>query len=434
MTKTRISAVSCLIDILKHGVRPKESLELVSQDLDRRDRAFLMEIVYGVLRNLYALDTLIGHFIKNRKTLSDETINNLRMALYQILFMRVPGYAVVNEAVEMEKSGGKPSLTNAVLRNLLRGREKYALPLVYADVVKDISVNTSHQEWMVRRWLSRFGTDEARLLAAANNRMPPLVLRANTLRVTRDELLRGFTEKNISAEPTRFSPEGIVIGGETSYQDLFSFSGLFAVQDEASQLISYLLAPAKGERILDACAAPGGKTTHLAQLMCNEGELIAVEKDPQRISRLQENIATLGVVSAKVIRADISELTSLGAFDRILLDAPCSSTGVIRRNPDVKYRHALKDILDFGKKQTALLKAVSSMLRKDGLLVYSVCSLEPEEGEEVIRDFLKTEDEFRIIETDQEFMKQFINKGFFRTFPHKDNMDGFFGVILCRKA
>ncbi len=434
MTKTRSLAVSSLIDILNHGARPKKSLEQVSQTLDRRDKAFLMEIVYGVMRNLFALDAIISSFIRNTKSLSDETVNNLRMAVYQILFMRVPGYAVVNESVEMEKPGGKPSLVNAVLRNLIRGKEKIALPLAYEDVVKDISINTSHQEWMVRRWIASLGRDEARLLAEANNHMPPLVLRTNTLRISRDELLRNLKQENIAAEASRFSPVGIVIGGETSYQDLSSFFGLFAVQDEASQLVSYLLDPKRGERILDACAAPGGKTTHIAQIMDDMGEIIAVEKDPQRILKLDENIRALTVQSAETIRADISELTGIGTFDRILLDAPCSSTGVIRRNPDVKYRHSLKDIVAFGKKQTELLKTVSSLLRRDGRLVYSVCSIEPEEGEQVIRDFLKTTDEFRIIEADQEFMKPFVNNGYFRTFPHKESMDGFFGVILCRKA
>ena len=434
MTKTRNLAVSCLIDILKHGARPKKTLEQFSGELDRRDRAFLMEIVYGVMRNLYILDEIIGIFITNTKTLSIDTINNLRIALYQILFMRVPGYAVVNESVEMEKSGGKPSLVNAVLRNLLRGKEKVSLPLQYEDVVKDISINTSHQAWMVRRWITRFGRDEARLLGTANNRMPPLVLRTNTLRISRNELLGCLEREHIQAEAARFSPDGIILGEGTSYQDLAAFYGLFAVQDEASQLVSYLLDPKKGERVLDACAAPGGKTTHIAQIMEDTGEIIAVEKDPLRIQKLASSIANLGVQSVKTSRADVSELTGIGTFDRILLDAPCSSTGVIRRNPDVKYRHTLKDISDFGRKQADLLRAVAPLLRQEGRIVYSVCSIEPEEGEEVIIDFLKTTDEFRIIEADQEFMKPFSKNGFFRTFPHKDNMDGFFGVILCRKA
>jgi len=434
MTRTRLAAVSCLIDILHHGVRPKKSLEQSSQNLDRRDKAFLMEIVYGVMRNLYALDAVIGSFIRNTKTLNDESLNNLRIAIYQILFMRVPGYAVVNESVEMEKPGGKPSLVNAVLRNLLRRKEGTALPLAYKDVVKDISINTSHQEWMVKRWIARFGIVDARLLAEANNALPPLVLRANTLKISRDGLLRGFAEKEISAEPTPFASDGILIGGDTSYQDLSSFHGLFAVQDEASQLISYLLAPEKGERVLDACAAPGGKTTHIAQMMDDSGEIIAVEKDPRRMQTLEETVATFGIRSAQAISADIRELQEIRTFDRILLDAPCSSTGVIRRNPDVKYRHTFKDIIEFGKKQLELLKAVSPLLRKEGRLVYSVCSMEPEEGEQVIRDFLKTTDDFRIIDADQEFMRPFMKNGFFRTFSHKDNMDGFFGAILCRNA
>ncbi len=433
MTKTRISAVACLIEILNQGVRPKKTLEQFSESLDRRDRAFLMEIVYGVLRNLYALDAIIGKFINNTNKLGNETTNNLRIALYQMLFMRVPGYAVVNESVEIEKPGGKPSLVNAVLRNIIRQKDKTALPLVYSDIIDDISINTSHQKWMVKRWLSRFGMQECRMLAEANNSMPGLVLRTNTLRTTREELLRAFADNNIRAEAARFSPVGIVIGGETTYQDLSSYYGLFAAQDEASQLISYLLAPQKGERILDACAAPGGKTGHIAHIMANEGQIIAVEKDPKRMRKLEENLSVLGVSSAEAVRADIRELRDLGTFDRILLDAPCSSTGVIRRNPDVKYRHALKDIVEFGKKQSSLLNAVAPLLRRGGRIVYSVCSMEPEEGEKVIRDFLKTTDEFRIIDADQEFIRPFLTDGFFRTFPHRHKMDGFFGAILCRE-
>ncbi len=241
-------------------------------------------------------------------------------------------------------------------------------------------------------------------------------------------------QQNIPSRPTRYSPEGIVVGDSVSYQDIAGFHGLFAVQDEASQLISHLLSPCQGERVLDACAAPGGKTTHIAQLMKDQGEILAVEKDPLRTLRIEENVRSLGIRSVQLLQADITQIAITEKFDHILLDAPCSSTGVIRRHPDIRYRHTEKDISSFAKKQVLLLDAVAQFLKKDGRLVYSVCSVEPLEGENVVRDFLKTAGEFRIIETGQEFLTPFMKNGFFRTYPHKHKMDGFFGVILCKKT
>jgi 16S rRNA (cytosine967-C5)-methyltransferase len=434
MTESRLSAIACLNDILKKKGKPKHSLDQFSQTLDRRDRAFVMEIVYGVLRHLFVLDWTISSFVRDISPLRDGTINNLRIALYQMLFMRVPDFAVVHEAVEIEKKGGKPSLTNAVLRNVIRSRETLKFPIPFDDPARDISVNTSHPEWMVRRWIKTYGIDEARSLAEANNSLPPLILRTNTLKISRDDLLELFDKENIPAKPTSFSPEGIVMDRSVSYQDIAGFYGLFAIQDEASQLVSHLLSPRQGERVLDACAAPGGKTTHIAQLMEDRGEIVAVEKDPLRTASIEENVRSLGIQSVRLLQADFTEIKDSGTFDRILLDAPCSSTGVIRRNPDVRYRHTEKDIAAFGEKQTLFLNAAAHQLKKGGRLVYSVCSIDPLEGDRVVRDFLKTAGEFRIIEAERDFLAPFIKDGFFRTYPHKHAMDGFFGVILCKKA
>jgi 16S rRNA (cytosine967-C5)-methyltransferase len=437
MTNSRFLALESLLEVLNGNVVLKRAVESRSPALDRRDRAFLMEIVYGVLRFRDTLDWILNHFLKNPSRLGDRTLNNLRIAVYQLLFMRVPEWAVVNEAVEMEKiSSGSPAgpgLVNAVLRNLLRRRNSFSLPLAFDDPVLRISINSSHPSWLVKRWVARFGEEETALLAEANNEIPRMTLRVNTLKTGRKELLERLSLKGIAAEPTRFSPDGISLRDTVSYEDLSFVKGLFVVQDEASQLMTYLLNPGPGERILDACAAPGGKTTHIAQMTGDSGEIVAVEKDAKRIARLRDNIGALGITSVRIVNADIRDLQDAGSFDRVLLDAPCSATGVIRKNPDVKYRHTEGDLLAYKVKQTELLRTVSRLLKKDGTLVYSVCSTEPEEGEETVNEFLKAAPDFRMIDTEVTFLRDFIDGVVLRTYPHRHHMDGFFGASLCRK-
>ncbi len=425
-----------LIEILSGDMRPKHAIEAFSKLLDKRDRSFVMEIVYGVLRYRDTLDWILGRFMKNPARAGDFTLNNLRASLYQLYFMRVPDWAVVSESVEIEKSSshsGKPSLVNAVLRNVLRQKGLFAPPLSLEDPVSNIAVNTSHPKWLVKKWLLRFGEEGARQLAEANNMVPPMTIRVNTLRSTRQNLLSLLAEHGIEAVPTAFSPDGITLKNVRGHTELAFAHGLFAVQDEASQLVSYLLDPKPGEKVLDACAAPGGKTTHIAQLMQDAGEITAVEKEGKRIEMLRDNIGVLGIRSVVIINQDVSQLSGEGPFDRILIDAPCSATGVIRRNPDIKYRRKAKDLEDYRTKQTDLINKTSRLLKEGGRLVYSVCSTETEEGEQVINEFLKTSMEFRIIDAEAEFLKSFMHDGFLRTYPHLHNMDGFFGVALCRK-
>lgn len=430
---TRLSALNALNEILVSGVRPKESIDAFSTLLDRRDRAFLMELVYGVLRFRDTLDWMLGRFLERPERLGDFTRNNLRVAAYQIFFMRVPQWAVVHESVELEKKEkrGKAALVNAVLRNLLREKEGFSFPIRFDDPETSIAVNTSHPGWMVRRWIRRFGEKEALLLAQANNVIPLMTIRVNTLKTTREELLEILARERVAAAPTLFSPVGIRLKETRAYSDLSFCAGLFAVQDEASQLVTYMLDPQPGERVLDACAAPGGKTTHIAQLMGNRGEVVAVEKDGRRIEKLRGNIEGLGMDSVRIINGDITETRGIGTFDRILLDAPCSAAGVIRRNPDVKYRLKAGDPGRYGKYQTALLCSAAKLLKQKGVIVYSVCSTEPEEGEDVVNHFLKTNEDFRIIDAES-FSRDFKREGFFRTYPHRNDMDGFFAVSLCK--
>lgn len=434
---TRELALTALHEIWQRGKKPKKVIEGLFESLDTRERSFLMELVYGVLRYRDTLDWALREFLKRPSGLSRNTLNNLRLAAYQILFMRVPEWAAVNEAVEMEKE--RTGLVNAVLRSLLRKPDSERLNL---DAVKRkgtipyIALLTSHPEWLIRRWVKRFGEKEALELAEANNRIPPLTLRVNTLKSTREQMIKKLPNLGIEGEPTLFSPDGIKLRGFHLFKELSGLKDSIIAQDEASQLIAYLLEPQSGERILDACAAPGGKTTHIAQLMKDRGEIIAGEIDDKRIKQLKENVSNLDMKSVRIIHKDLKDLDKADCtfFDRILLDAPCSSTGVIRRNPDIKYRHRPEDLKRFKIKQIQMLHAVSKVLKPDGIIVYSVCATELEEGEDVVKEFLKDSMDFYIIDTTLPFLRGFMKNGFLRTYPHIHDMDGFFGVRLCKRA
>jgi 16S rRNA (cytosine967-C5)-methyltransferase len=442
MANVRLLAITGLHSIFSHEEKPGNLIDRHALQFNKRDTAFLMEITYGVIRYRDTLDWILNHFLKKPVQLSDFTMNNLRTAVYQIYFMRTPDWAVVHEAVNIEKgkgidrklTAGKPSLVNAILRNMLRERERFKPPFEFDNSALSIAVNTSHPLWLVKRWIKRFGDCEAGLIAESNNIIPPLTVRANTLRTTREKLMKMLADHRIASEPTQFSPSGILLKNRPAYSELSFAHDLFTVQDEASQLISYLLNPQPGERILDACAAPGGKTSHLAELSEDKGKITAVEKDRNRMTMLEQHIKKLGITSVRTLHADMIKLMNVGFFDKILLDAPCSSIGVIRRNPDIKYRHTARELMAFQAKQLQLLIVSSRLLKKKGVLVYSVCSTEPEEGEDVIKEFLKTERDFRIINDEQDVLAPLKDDMFFRSLPHIHNMDGFFGVSLCKQT
>ncbi len=461
MSLARERAVVALNKIFKRGKKPGEVIEALSWEDDKRERAFLMELVYGVLRYRDLLDWMLKDFLRKPAGLSFDTINNLRIAAYQIEYMRVPEWAAVNEAVNVEKAQrGKASLVNAVLRNFLRRRETIArrdegfvtppkISQRYGDPVSALAIETSHPRWLIKRWVKRFGQDGALRLARKNNELPKLTVRIDDT-AARENAVSVLAAKGIQAHKTIYSPSGIVLENLHSFIDLNSLLDFpCLVQDEAAQLMTFLLAPCPEEIVLDACAAPGGKTTHIAKLMGDRGKVIAVEAELKRIRRLEENITTLGLQSVEVVHGDIRDpevgiRRAAGCetdsdscfFDRILLDAPCSALGVIRRNPDVKYRRLPRDLQRFRENQVALLQAVSRYLKVGGSMVYAVCSTEPEEGEEVIGIFLHSNLNFSIIKGEDDFLRPFeysdSGRMFYRTFPHEHDMDGFFAARLKR--
>jgi len=415
-------------------------------ELSKRDRDLANAIVYGVLRWRRRLDWIIDrHSSRRIDKINPAVANILRIGIFQIFYLdRIPVSAAVNTSVDMTKKNTSSWLSgfvNAVLRNAARKKSSLAFPDIDEDPQKMIPLVKSFPDWLINRWLLRFGMEETLKLCDACNVIPPLTLRTNTLKVKRDELAIRLKNEANNLNLTSYSPDGINLHEpKVAIHKMTSFNeGLFQVQDEAAQLISYFLDPRPGERVLDACAGLGGKTGHIAQLMKNQGEIIALDKDPQKISRLNNEMARLGIpiVSSRVI--DLAKSFSkrvFGEFDRILLDAPCSGLGVIRRNPDIKWDNSRQNLKQYHFNQLRLLLNVSRVVKRDGVIIYAVCSFEPEENEIVINDFLKTHHNFKICKKLNRACFDpahfFDDNGFFRTLPHHHQMDGFFAAGLQR--
>ncbi len=365
-------------------------LEQVGRSLVRGslDRAFLMDVFCGVLRNLSLLDAWTGYLRDG--AVDAVTRDLLRMGLYQILLSDVAEHAAVNETVAL--AGRAKGLVNAILRRAIRERNTLQ---AFADTLP-AHVRWSHPEFLFARWRARFGLDETLRLMAWNNRPARMFARINTLRITAAEFLAQAPE-GIEALPGDMT--GVALRCRRVPIDLID-AGLVYIQDPSTLKAPLALAPQPGELVLDACAAPGGKATYLSALMGGSGTIIATDSISQRLSRLQSNVARLGAQSIKTLRHDWLKdpppKTWEGLFDKILVDVPCSNTGVIRRRVDVRWRLAENDFERMSAIQLRLLNALAPLLKKNGALVYSTCSIEPEENQNVVEAFLESHPEWYI--------------------------------------
>jgi 16S rRNA (cytosine967-C5)-methyltransferase len=406
------------------------------------DKKLLTQIVYGTLRMRGFVDWIIQHHYRGDFSKMDVGIKNiLRTGLYQFWFTeRIPEFAIVNDAVEIAKSlcPGRAGLINAILRNVVRNKDKTPFPELQTDPALHIAVMHSHPLWLVKKWLETFGTKETKALCEANNKIPPVTLRVNRLKTTKQKLTDQLRNKNIKVFKTHISPDGLIVSNLTgAIRDMPAYRmGYFQVQDEASQMITHLVAPQPGETILDLCAGIGGKTTHLAEIMENRGKITAIDNNKSKIAALQKNLKRHGIHIVDCIVADAT--ADLGTsfhekFDRVFVDAPCSGFGTLRRNPEIKWRTTAEDLPKIVNLQLNLLSACEKYLKKGGYLVYSTCSVMKEENEEVIKSFLDQNKTFRQIFLSNQIHHHLIDhEGFLKTFPHQHNMDGFFGVLLMK--
>jgi 16S rRNA (cytosine967-C5)-methyltransferase len=411
--------------------------------LSDRDRALLTELAYGTLRWRGKIDARLNFYLRSSLEDTDPFIRNLlRVAFYQLLFLdKIPDYAAVNEAVQLAKAHGGDKVAgfvNAVLRHLLREQDRTAEPQPSNNWQATLSTEHSHPQWLIKKWLDYFGREETEALMRANNEATPLVLRVNSCRSNREALLALLSKSGISAVTTRWSPVGISLKSRSPVDQLPGFQeGLFQVQGEASQLVSYLLSPQKGERILDACAAPGGKTTHIAELMGDAGELIALDKSEKGIARIRENAARLGLMSLRAAKSDVSHQlpTELrNPYDRILVDAPCSGLGTLRSHPEIKWQRNETDIKRLSHLQKNIVDQVVHYLKPGGVLVYSTCTLTKDENENVVEDFLEQHKEFVLDDAaghlPGEASSLLVGGSYYIALPHRHDTDGFFAARM----
>ncbi|MEO5349170.1 MAG: 16S rRNA (cytosine(967)-C(5))-methyltransferase RsmB [Magnetococcus sp. YQC-3] len=432
----RLLAVQAVMGVLRDRGGPLE-LPPAAALLSPRDRSLALEIAAGTVRHLSTLNHLLLACMERPLPEKHQFLwAVLRTALYQALYLRVPERAAVNEAVTLVKESRevtRAGFVNGVLRAVLR-LDREAVWSAIADPVARLAVEMAHPEWLVRRWWATVGEAVTRARLAAGNQVAPLTVRANTLATRPEQLLAALGER---ATPCTLVPEAMTVqGGEGPVEKIPGYAnGWFAVQDQAAQLVSHFLAPQAGEAILDACAAPGGKTTHLAALAGGAIQLTAVELEPERIGRLRHNLHRLRVRDVEIVLGDVGDPALLAErqFDRALLDVPCTGTGVIRRHPEIKWRREAADVTRMAAIQARILAAMAGRVRVGGWLVYATCSLEPEENHLQIDQFLQQHPGWQRAPILQAGVPV-TGQGDFQSEPGEQGMDGFYAARLRRVA
>lgn len=433
----RVDRTHAYADVLLHSTLARSSLPT-------RDRAFATELVYGTLRWRGRLDFYLERCLeKPLGQLEPLVASALRLGAYQIVFTDVPDMAAVDESVRCVRAAGwerATGLVNAVLRRVAREHAEIPLPRLENDPVGHLMHALSQPMWLAERFIELFGAEDAARFATACNGAPPLVVRANPHHGGVGGMLAELRQRFPDAQPCRYARYGIVLGrrGNASIDPAFS-EGRFTIQDEGSQLVVDLLDPQPGERSLDVCAAPGGKATALAERVGAEGSVLALDRSRRRLDLVRRATRRLGLSRLRCLERDASEplsgLDDGGPFDRVLADVPCSGLGTLRRNPDARWRVRPEDPAQLAQTQSAILREAARMLRPGGSLVYSTCTLLPEENEGVVDAFLAEAPGFSRASADTlpENVRPLCDEqGQLRCLPHVHDTDGFYAVRIER--
>lgn len=427
MDKARFSATKTVYAVQSGGAYSNIALAQIlrQEKLSDIDRRFCTELVYGTVKVGASLDWKISKYVNRPlEKIDAKILAVLRVGMYQIFFLdRVPNSAAVNESVEIAKKFcgiGASKFVNGVLRSAVREPQKSDFP--NDESVENLALKSFHSVWLVKLFVEEFGMDTAKKICAIDNIEPPLCLRVNFLKSTREEILNELKKFGATAEISKLVPEGIIC---KSHGALDSFKplkfGMCQVQDESSMLAARWLNPAENDFIIDCCAAPGGKATHIAELMKNHGRIIAADIYETKLQHIKENSKRLGI---KIIEPLLLDARKIGdkfpnQADKVLIDAPCSGLGVIRRKADLRWKKSFEEISELPQLQSEILESAAKTVKKGGTLIYSTCTIIRRENEEIVEKFIKLNKNFKIVE-----MKTFL--------PHIDNTDGFFISKLIR--
>ncbi|HEX3432515.1 MAG TPA: 16S rRNA (cytosine(967)-C(5))-methyltransferase RsmB [Solirubrobacteraceae bacterium] len=442
----RRCAYAVLRRVFEQGAYADLALASEAAGLDRRDRALAMRLAYGAVQRKGTLDHLIARLAERApRRLDAAVLAALRLGLYELLYLSgAPDRAVVGDAVELAKSspGRGHGLVNAVLRRAAREGAPALLGRLDDATPEQAAVKHSHPEWVARLWWQELGAQGARALMARDNEPSELALRANTLVTDAQQLAADLRAAGVESHGDRTLEEAVVLEGPLGVEESALWqAGAFHAQSRAAMLVARALAPSSGERVLDLCAAPGGKTTHLAALMKGEGEVLAIERNRRRAADLARTAERLHAANVRVEVADAAAWNGESGFDRVLVDPPCSGLGTLQARPDLRWRASAGAVAELAQLQRAILAAGAQALRPGGVLVYSTCTISPTENEHVIANFLDSHADFSLDDLAGElpaFTSQRPSRerprlpGSVLTLPHRDDTAGFFIARLRR--
>ena len=411
--------------------------------LPESDRRLITELVYGCTRRQKTLEAVLQNFLqKPIAKLPPDLLIILQIGVYQLFFLdRIKPSAIVHTTVELVKENnlkGLSGFTNGVMRSILRAKEKGD---ILANIT-DLASFYSFPEWLIELWQKEFGQAAIANICNWFNQTPHLDLRVNLLHTTRDQVLAAFAEAEIDAQPIPHLPEGIRVAqgaGDVSKLPKFK-EGWWSVQDASAQLVTYLLDPQPNETIIDACAAPGGKTTHISDRLKNTGKVYALDRLANRLKKVEQNIARLGITNVQTLEIDCREFDADKVLeglpnhkcDRVLLDVPCSGLGTLHRHADARWRQTPEEPYKLAKTQVEILERATQWIKPEGVIVYSTCTLHPAENEEVITQFLENHPDWQIVPPDANNPAAYFvsDQGWVKVLPHEHDMDGFFMAKL----
>lgn len=431
-------ALKVLYEINEQGAYSNISLSRnIGNTLTSLDDSFVRELVYGVLENKLLIDYIITKFSKVKfKKISPYIKEILRLGIYQILFMdRIPESASVNESVKLAKRyGNKGSIgyVNGLLRNVTRNKNLIELPDKDKHPIEYLSIKYSHPKWMLHIWLKEYGYDFTESLCIANNKKPKLNIRVNTLKISKEDLVKLLKEKGFIVQRTKYAYDGLIIENPVKITETEEFkNGYFQIQDESSMLVAQIMTPKEGSFVIDVCSAPGGKSTHIAQIMNNNGKIIARDVYDHKLNLIKENCNRLGINIIETQKFDALQVDKalIGKADYCLVDAPCSGLGLLRRKPDIRWNKDEDNINEITRLQYQILLNSSKYIKRNGYLVYSTCTINRDENINLIHSFLKNNTEFKLIG-----FKDLIrnpdernnNSGYIELYPNIHETDGFF--------